>query len=160
VDGDRPDMLRMVRAARDAKEICGLVLVSRPDFEFGNFTRGELQQVLLKFSRLHAIPEKHYRKLREATNAATTPSELWGAAHRITGKLPRFGKGQEWGQLLVRLANESPSWTTSNGTDKRPLVRAITEAVRSVILDYRLSREHGPLILGELDDKNTNSFTR
>jgi hypothetical protein len=46
IDGDRSDFVQAVRKAAQDDEICGGFFVTTPDFEFGNFTLHELEEIL------------------------------------------------------------------------------------------------------------------
>jgi hypothetical protein len=89
------------------------------------------------------------RSRRKATSEAHSGEELWAIARRTTTKLVGLGKGDAWGHRLMKLAHDRPSWVNAQGSpEERPMVRAVREAVRSVVLDYPLSEKHGPLIIG------------
>lgn len=122
IDSDRSDYLLAARKAAEDDEICGAIFVSAPEFESANFTLAELEEVL------HTM----------AIDSAEDDREQLDTIAKI-----RARKGKEWGEKLMTYAWEHPEKIDEHtGKSKiRPIIEAIDMAVRSIQVDYHLTRK-------------------
>src|SRR4029077_6813789 len=65
LDGDKDHYIRVVRKAAEDDEICGMFFISNPDFEFANFTKEELVQIVWEWALENEAPLAEYQKLVE-----------------------------------------------------------------------------------------------
>jgi hypothetical protein len=90
IDGDRPDFLRAVIKAAEADEICGEFFVSKPDFEFHNFTLPELEEVLWSVASEGGATPRNRERLHRAIANAKSGDQLLHQAKSAVGELPHF----------------------------------------------------------------------
>ena len=132
LDSDNTDYLRAVKNAAAEDQFVGMFFVSEPDFEFHNFSLGELEEIIWDWaSSSGCAEEKDRRQLHEVVESVSpTPSGkiLWNTIHREMPELRRLGKGLEWGRVLMEYALRHPE---KAGTDGGTKTRTIIEAVRA-----------------------------
>lgn len=142
-DDDVSDNLRVVRKAAEDDEICGRFFVAEQDFEFDNFTVPELASILWEQARNNGQTIDITRQqLANAVHNATTASEVFSAARRLSNCFYGVDKGESWGRALMEYAVENPhkSLSGSNLEVKRPILEAIGFAIRTSQLEYQPSR--------------------
>jgi hypothetical protein len=142
LDGDAKDNLRVLRKAAEKDEMFGMFFVSDPDFEFANFTLGELVEVLWGVAEENGAPPEEKQKLLEQTSVARSGKQLFESARRAVPALAKFNKGKVWGERLMRLALENPDLRQDGGsTRERPIIEAVAEALRAVQCEYYRSKQ-------------------
>ena len=142
-DGDDDKYLFAVRKAVDDGEFFGRFLVLEPDFELGNFTLDELEEVLCGMAVEHGAVEGEREKLRaalkEAERRQRDKGELFKGKHiekaakNALLALNQFSKGQEWGRRLMACALEYPQTATG---ETRPMIEAIDVAAMARRASY------------------------
>jgi hypothetical protein len=136
LDGDRDDYLRVVRKAAEDDEICGMFFISRPDFEFANFTKEELIQIVWEWALENNAHSTEYQKLVDAVKASKSGEELLKLAKGAVPALLQAGKGRVWGERLMRYAWDNPEMTLDNGAKQtRQIVDAVDFAIKGVTVD-------------------------
>ena len=71
----------MKKAAHEDR-ICGRFFIQEPDFEFANFSRDELEEILWQYAKEHgALPEER-EKLHEAVRHASSGKAIVACAKR------------------------------------------------------------------------------
>jgi len=152
IDADRRDTVRVVRQAAEDDGICGQVFVSEPDFEFHNFARPELEEVIcrmIKDAKGTEVPLEDRLRLRRGIRKARNGDALLEQAKEA---LPNHSevlkKGDEWGRHLMKYASEHPLWygkdsSAGNGKGKvdRPIIEAVYVAFTARRSNYLLTRE-------------------
>ena len=111
IDADRRDTVRVVRQAAEDDVICGQVFVSEPDFEFHNFARPELEEVIcrmIKDAKGTEVPLEDRLRLRRGIRKARNGDALLEQAKEA---LPNHSevlkKGDEWGRHLMKYAGNT-----------------------------------------------------
>ena len=139
VDRDvRLNLSAVIKAAQD-DEICGRFFPSDPDFEFGNFTIAELEEVLWQIALEKGADPARRSVLCRAVRNATKSAELEKSAKRALRELSHFKKDEEWGRRLMEFALRNP---TNEKGSVRPILNSITEARRFVCwYDYKSTRK-------------------
>jgi hypothetical protein len=141
-DSDRGDYRGPAEKAAEDDAICGRLFMSDPDFEFANFTRDELTCIAWNLAQQNgACPEEH-ATLAKAVAKASSGKELEEAAKRAVPALGRLVKGASWGKALMAFALDTPSMKAPDGATKlRPIMEAVTSALRALQADYYLTRK-------------------
>jgi hypothetical protein len=105
VDGDRKDYVDAIRKAAEEGRICGRFFIQEPDFEFANFTKEELEQILWEYAEEHgALPEER-KQLHEAVRHTSSGRELEEETKRVlTERFRDFRRNQDWGERLMTFA--------------------------------------------------------
>lgn len=148
LDGDESKNVKVLQGAAKRDEIVGRVYLSKPDFEFGNFSTDELVDSLITLGvesgELSELPEDERRSLEE---------NLRDRAAECTG-MPQFGKmlsdvrdglrsvlkTARWGELLAKVAMAEPSLPGSDA--ERPFFDAVKRASWSATSEYALARDN------------------
>jgi len=134
LDGDREDNLRAIRKAATDDEIFGAFFISKPDFEFANFTISELEEVARKICLENGASDEALIGLPEAIKDAKSGKEF---IHKLPSVLkPYLNKSQKWGEDLIEFALANPQ--LPNG-DARPIVEAIQTALRVISPVFNLN---------------------
>jgi hypothetical protein len=102
VDHDRQDVDRALRTAISSDEFFGRVFRPSPgrDFEFENFEREELAEVLWRIAAKQGAGEEIRPRLLEAAREASNAGDLLKRANRAVPEY-RFAKGEVWGRELA-----------------------------------------------------------
>lgn len=138
LDGDRSDHLRTVRKAAIDDEICGEFFVSNPDFEFGNFTLEELEEILWQIAKEKGADDKDRQRLHQSIKNVTSGKELLTEAQRALNELFNVSKGSLWGEHLMQFAWENPKLPDGS---KRLIIKAVEKALRIDSYDYKMTLE-------------------
>lgn len=168
LDADRKDNIRAVRRAVDEGTFFGRVFISEPDFEFGNFERSELEEVIwgvasqekrkleiasqnvdsesrvdvgdqLSASKLEGFSADERAKLRDAIAGCSTGKELESAvAHALPKYMGHFHKGDEWGIALMEYAWLHPRRPDGN---LRPIIEAVRSGFQACEVNYERMRQ-------------------
>lgn len=141
LDSDRLDYIRAVRKAAEEDRFFGRFFLSSPDVEFGNFSRDELIEVLI---RLIGTVEKT-PVLRDQLEVAVATAESGKAFLSAVGRLgiSHPGKGNHWGRELMRFAiehNMIPPGHPHAG-ERRPILLAADLAIQGTRANFRFSFE-------------------
>ncbi len=142
IDKDNKDYVRVLRKAVERDEVCGMIFVSDPDFEFHNFTHAELEEILWQIAVENGAPDSARKMLHGAIIGVRSANELWSEAKRAMPELRKSGKGMLWGAKLMQFALNNPQIRDEAlGKEKnRPVVEAVNAAIRAVRVNYLLSR--------------------
>lgn len=147
LDGDDDGNLSAVRKAVSDGEFFGSFSVSEPDFELGNFSLGELEEIMWEMAEEGGATEGARQELHEALLKAEErqqkKGELFKGKHVIKAAadnvldLNQLSKNGEWGRRLMAYANEHPQRT--DGKD-RPVNQAIDLALQGLRASYVATR--------------------
>lgn len=141
IDGDRSDFLRAARKAAEDDEICGLIFISNPDFEFGNFDLIDLESVLWQIALENGAEPQEREKLNQVISKCTTGSELLREAKRAIGALSHIDKGKLWGERLMKYAWEARATIEDiEYARKEKITEAVNLAIRAISYDYLYHR--------------------
>lgn len=143
IDGDRHDFIRAVRKASEDDEICGMFSISKPDFEFANFTRSELEEILwniLKEKEISTVESR--QKLKEVIAGTNSGKEILSSAKKSFPALNHVDKGKPWGRILMDYAWKNPEILDEQTKKKkvRPIIEIVHIAVHAVRANYQSSR--------------------
>jgi hypothetical protein len=142
LDGDVEDNLRVLKKAVENNEMFGMFYISKPDFEFANFTLDELVEILWEIASENGAESSEKQKLVEQTSTATTGKELFKLAKQAVPALGRADKGSIWGEKLMRFALKNHQIQQSDGSSKdRLVIESIYEALHAIDCNYYLSRK-------------------
>ena len=130
IDRDVPDNVRILESAAKNNQISeddgifGAFFLSDPDFEFANFEKEELEEILWKWVGGEIPSQADRELLHQYVEAATGSTEFFNGVKRAALSLPQFigyDKGEKWGEELMKFAQEHPF--------KQSLKRQINEAI-------------------------------
>ena len=141
-DKDVARNFQAVRAAAQQDQICGCFFVSSPDFEFANFDRSELQEIIWNIAHERGADETKKSIFLDFTSSAMKGSTFMQGVERAASDIPELwdiSKGEEWGKQLLQYALSHPN--RLNG-EVRLCVRAIRQAFTSRTASYNYSRLH------------------
>lgn len=139
IDGDRSDYVKVVWRAAEQDELFGEFHIHTPDFEFANFTRDEMEEVIWAMAVDNgALPEQ-----RAVLGAAITDVQNVNVLHRkareaLPEALPRLKKDKAWGERLMRYAIQHPA--KGGAGSKRQVLEAVEKALRTRIYTYEDNR--------------------
>ncbi len=147
LDGDDDVNLSAVRKAVSDGEFFGSFSVSDPDFELGNFSLGELEEIMWEMAKEGGATEGARQELHDALVKAEERQQKKGeplkgkhvikAAADNVLELNQLSKNEEWGRRLMAYANEHPQRT--DGED-RPVNQAIVLALQGLRSSYVATR--------------------
>jgi len=139
LDSDRGDYRKAAEKAAKDDVICGRIFKSDPDFEFANFTRDELTCIAWNLALQNGACSEEHATLANPVAEASSGKEFLAAAKRAVPALQQVTKGVCWGEALMAFAWDMPS---VDGTTKpRPIIEAVTSALRALQADYHLTRK-------------------
>lgn len=127
IDKDRIDFIRAIRKACEDDEICGRVFFLDPDFEFGNFSISELEQMLRRYAIDKGADESSLDEIGKAVIHATNGKSLEKAARSSIPELADVGKGENWGRMLMDFALGNPDYSTEHEKSGRRVIINIAE---------------------------------
>jgi hypothetical protein len=138
IDGDRPDFARVVRRAAKDDEICGMFFIASPDFEFQNFSRLELEEIILQISIAENYHSIDRERLHGVIEASSNAGEMLVSVRSSFPELREIGKGSEWGIRLMAHAWENPIilGDPDRLNERRQIVQSVEFALGSVNADY------------------------
>lgn len=140
IDMDQPDNVRTVRKATVEGDICGRFFLCSPDFEFQNFTRDELEEVIWNVAQENGAHDTKRSDLHAAIIDARSGKELLTKARRVMPKeLGGMKKGEKWGQLLAEYAGQRPHRQDSG--QLRQIIEMIHDAIQMVESSYHDIRQ-------------------
>jgi hypothetical protein len=138
LDADREDYARAARKAAEDDEICGHLYIHVPDFEFANFSRVELEEIVWDAAERGGAAPAERLQLHSAVAATASGGDFLRAAVRAIPLLARLGKGSAWGQLLMDYAFRYPR--SQNGTE-RLLIQAVRVVTQATRVAYNITRK-------------------
>ncbi|MEN6488943.1 MAG: hypothetical protein ABFD66_08685 [Smithella sp.] len=143
IDGDRIDNVRAVRKAAEDDEICGMFFILEPDFEFANFRRSELEEILWNMLKEKEVNDVGSRqKLKEVIAGIDSGEKLLTATRESFPVLDHLDKGKHWGRILMDYAWKDPEILNEQTKKKkdRSIIEIVKIVVRSVRANYQSSR--------------------
>lgn len=142
LDEDAEHNLRALRKAVEDDEMFGMFFISKPDFEFANFTLDELVEVLWNIAKENGAAGDDKQKLIQHTSNAKTGKKLFDLAKQVMPELQRVDKGKSWGEKLMEFARKNQTMRLIDGSTRtRPIIEAIYSALRTINCHYYLSRK-------------------
>ncbi len=137
VDGDSEPALKVIRRQVAQDNIVGSINVHRPDFEFANFTVGELAEVAAQIDETHGFSGA---SVRLANWTGIESGRAFEENYRKNSKRPRSSlKGEEWGRALGEFAMKNPN-RADNGIE-RPIRRQVWSALHGWQSNYDHQRD-------------------
>ena len=162
IDGDRRDNVRVLEKAAKDDRFCGMFDVATPDFEFHNFTRSELGEILWGIAAEYDAPLELQAQLIQGIATTGNGNELLSAARRALPEyLGQLRKGKYWGIRLSEYALAHPLIKNDVGEAfrHRPYLDLVYEASRAIRMDYALSRANYQVdpVSGRVIRRTTNN---
>jgi hypothetical protein len=143
LDGDVADYIRVIRKAAEKDEICGMFFISEPDFEFANFKPEELLEIIWKLALENGAAPNEHEQLAEAVRGAKSGKEFIKFAGQALPSLHQVDKGKIWGEMLIKYAWDKQEISSTEGNKViRPIVNAVSFAIRTVSTDYHMTRNY------------------
>jgi hypothetical protein len=139
IDGDISENVRVVQKAATDDEICGMFFISKPDFEFQNFTNEELIEVAWKIAVENGSLDNEKNKLIEATTNSKSGKEFISSACKAIPSLQQLNKGETWGKYLIEFAWENPEIFVEGNKRIRQIIKAINLAIKTTTIDDYLA---------------------
>jgi hypothetical protein len=134
VDGDRKDYVDAIRKAAEEDRICGRFFIQEPDFEFANFTKEELEQILWEYAEEHGALPEEMKQLHEAVRHTSSGREFVEKAKRVlTERFRDFRRNQDWGDRLMTFAWDNPERPDG---EMRPVIEAVWAAQRGLQANF------------------------
>jgi hypothetical protein len=132
IDGDLHSNIRTVRRAAETDGICGAFFISKPDFEFGNFSLDELLTVMGTSADEFSMDSGYTDDMRQRLTQAESGSALREKAKRY------FPKGEQWGRKLMAYAIDHPEWIDplTGASVKRPILQALDQVLRATFSNH------------------------
>ncbi|MCF8112012.1 MAG: hypothetical protein K9J85_11050 [Desulfobacteraceae bacterium] len=137
IDGDRNDHARAVRKAAEDDEICGMFFFSKPDFEFGNFTKSELEEIIWAELKKKQVDDQNSQLL---LSEAISGEAILGAVKKQFPELHDIGKGRQWGRLLMDHAWQNPDIRINGTKQRRQIIEIVNYIVKAVEVNYQYNR--------------------
>ncbi len=138
---DKSDNRRIIEAAAKSDKMFGCFFVANPDFEFANFTRAELVEIVISSKP----PVGSERPERDWLLACTEGAETGKAFFRkLEGAgISHVRKGKEWGEKLMSYALKNqllPAEHKCAGA-KRPMIVAAERIMQACRSGYTQSKD-------------------
>jgi hypothetical protein len=141
LDSDVTDNHRVVRKAAEDDEICGMFFISKPDFEFENFTSKELAKIAFNLAREKGITQTSLEDIEKATKNAKSANEFFKALSNLSPDLSGLSKGKDWGRSLLKYALENPLSSDFGDKNDRLINQVIAVAYRCLSSSYEVIRQ-------------------
>lgn len=141
IDNDDQNIVNILLNAVKADEMFGMFFRSDPDFEFGNFTAGELAEIVWRWAKEFDVEEEQKPQLIKLTSSTGSSSEFFKAVEQAIPYQPQICKGATWGEKLMKYADEHPLRKDTDA--ERQIIRAIRSALHSYDCNYQLARAEG-----------------
>ena len=140
LDADKNDNIRVLRKAAENDELFGAFYVWEPDFEFANFTIDELAAIAWEYALKEGANPNDRTVFDDSVMNSKSGKEFESNVRRSLPLLNNFGKGQDWGEALIKYAFEHPEKADTGKT--RPIIDAIQRAWHAMQLtSYKSSRD-------------------
>lgn len=137
IDEDCKENAQTAVRAMQNQEVFGLVQISKPDFEFSNFSNEELQEVLWQMIAERGGTREDRTKLREAVQEAVNKREFFKSFRIALPQFASIGTNGEWGKRLLSFADKHP---IREGGKERPIIELLEEAMRCNFYRYQSTR--------------------
>lgn len=136
-DADVPSNKKLVKRLVDDDRIVGGINSNSPDFEFANFTIGELVEIAARLDESEggsgqAVRQGDWSKVHGARQFEERYLQL-------SSQKPRSLKGEAWAKALAAYANDYPKHAQTG--QERPILEAIGNAVWAERASWRYQRE-------------------
>ncbi len=141
LDTDNQDYVNVLRNSVKTEEMFGMFFLSKPDFEFDNFTTKELVEVIWQWAEEYNVEKGQKQKLIEATVTTESSSDFFKAVDSTILHQPQIKKGEVWGEKLMRYADKHPK--REDTKKERHIIRAIRCALHSYPCNYQMARKDG-----------------
>jgi hypothetical protein len=141
LDSDVTNNYRVVRKAAEDDEICGMFFISKPDFEFGNFTSKELAKIAFNLAREKGITQTSLEDIEKATNNSKSANEFFKALSNLSPDSSVLSKGKDWGRSLLKYALENPLSGDFGDKNDRLINQTIAVAYRCLSSSYEVIRQ-------------------
>ena len=105
-DNDVSDNVRAMKKAIEDDEVVGRFFISKPDFEFENFSLEELSDIVITLSHEYGIDIDENSKFLELIGEVRSGEEFKKVITQYSNDLGRLIKGKIWGEALAIYANE------------------------------------------------------
>jgi hypothetical protein len=105
-DEDVSDNVRAMKKAVEEKELVGRFFISKPDFEFENFSLEELCDVAILLAQQHDISIDE-AEIFSIISETKTGKEFEKSISQYSVDLGRLIKGQAWGKALTQYVDEN-----------------------------------------------------
>ena len=151
LEGDRDDLVRAVRLSAKQDEMFGQFYIQIPDFEFGNFSKEELVDVLWNMAEVRGASTDSRSNLESLLSDVSSGDALFKAATNSISELNQVGKGADWGEALMHYAMSNPDRSDTN--EKRQIfeiveiiMRGLSSCYHNTPSEYRVDEPTGKLI--------------
>ena len=137
-DLDVQQNVKVVRRQVSQHNVVGLIAAHKPDFEFANFTIGELIEVAARIDETFGGSGELVRKgnWRDVHNAGLFEERY----KQVTSVRASALKGKGWGEALAAYAVENPKRTDDG--QERPFWGEIRAALNARTAHYDFQKEH------------------
>lgn len=155
LDGDNDNNIRDVKNAASADDFMGRFLISKPDFEYANFSPDELEEIIWSYAVKKGAKVIERKKFILAMKGCKKGREMEKRAQNSIPSLRHFSKGTEWGKALLKYALLKPEIKDNNSKESklRPMIDLIIFARRLIsgsdfqhyINNYKVNPDTGAL---------------
>lgn len=141
LDGDRGENVRVVRVAANEDIFCGIFLIFDPDFESANFSRAELEEIIL----ILIEPTEYTKDIKRWVHNTVHDynrnnwGEILTEVKRLIPSLSHLNKGKDWGEKLAQFGLSRNYF--SSPLTLRPFIEAANYAVTNIGSDFLLTRK-------------------
>lgn len=136
LDNDNTENVRVIKGAAMDEETYVCFFVADPDFEFENFTTGELVRIASDLAKEFGIEAKISTELATCLTATHSAREFFDLLrdHQIT----EISKGYNWGQAIMKYALNNAKFPVGHAKEgeTRPLIKAVEYLARSRSVPY------------------------
>jgi len=136
-DRDSKANERAVRRQVQQDHVVGFIDANDPDFEFGNFSLGELVEIAASMDERLGFEAG---AVRRAGWKGVDKGKGFAKCYEKASARRRSPKGKEWGEALASYAQEHP--TDPRTGKERPLLVAMRAAFWAWNSDYGLQKKH------------------
>lgn len=137
-DKDVRANVRTIRQQVKKDNVVGYISAHDPDFEFANFSVGELVEIA---ARLDESAGQSGDELRDGDWEGIDSGRAFERRYlELSSRQPRSLKGKDWGEALANYAALNPDRDDSG--EERPFLKAVSAALRSRTANYDYQAEH------------------
>lgn len=137
-DMDVDQNVKVVRRQVEEQNVIGLITGNAPDFEFANFTIGELAEIAARIDEAHGVAGDVVRL--GDWEGVLTARAFQERYQRVSARRPPGLKGKEWGEALAAYAVENPK--RSDDGKERSFWGEIRAALSARTAHYDFQKEH------------------
>lgn len=156
IDMDVDTNYQAVRRAAEKDEMCGAFFISNPDFEFANFDKLELEEIVWELAFENGATSDMRNALHQAIQGAEKCEALLKNAKKaLPEHLYRVSKkGEDWGNRLMEYANKYPTFRYGLKQGRqRPMIEAVEKAMQmsqesylAIRRFYQVDKDTGRLV--------------